>query len=96
MEFLVILFFFGLSAGVIGKIKGGSFVLWFLVGFCLPVLGTIVAVFARRERDEPLRRCEHCGRAVKLHDQVCMTCGRDLDFPGEPVGSGQSRAAGAD
>ena len=28
------LFFFGLSAGAIGKIKGSSFFLWFLVGFC--------------------------------------------------------------
>ena len=83
MEFLVILFFFGLSAGVIGKIKGLSFFLWFLIGFCLPVLGTLAAVFARGERGEPRRRCEGCGRDVAMHDQVCMTCGRDLDFPDE-------------
>ena len=83
MTFLVILFFFGLSAGVIGRIKGGSFFLWFLVGFCLPIVGTLTAMFARFERDEPKRRCEECGRVVALHDQVCMTCGRDLDFPDE-------------
>jgi hypothetical protein len=88
MEFLIILFFFGLSAGVIGKIKGASFFLWFLIGFCLPALGTLAAVLYRFERDEPRRRCEECGKVVALHDQVCMRCGRDLDFPGEPVAMG--------
>ncbi|MEA2404559.1 MAG: hypothetical protein QOE08_1206, partial [Thermoleophilaceae bacterium] len=37
MTFLVIMFFFGLSAGTIGKIKGSSFLIWFLIGFALPV-----------------------------------------------------------
>ena len=37
--FLVILFFFGLATGIVGKIKGSSFLIWFLVGFCLPVVG---------------------------------------------------------
>ena len=91
MTFLVILFFFGLSAGVIGKIKGGSFFLWFLIGFCLPFVGTLTAMFARFERDEPQRRCEECGRVVALHDQVCMTCGRDLDFPA-PLESSSARS----
>jgi hypothetical protein len=80
-QLLVILFFFGLSAGVIGKIKGSSFLLWFLIGFCLPVLGTLAAVFYRFQRGEPHRRCPECGNVVPLHDQVCMRCGRDLDFP---------------
>lgn len=81
MEFVVILFFFGLSAGVIGRIKGSSFVLWFLIGFALPLLGTLAAIFYRWERDEPLRRCEDCGTVLPLHVQVCTRCGRDLDFP---------------
>lgn len=83
MEYLVILFFFGLSAGAIGKIKGSSFIIWFLVGFCLPVIGTVVAVLYRWERNEPMRRCEECGAIVPLHDQVCMKCGNDLEFPEE-------------
>ena len=83
MEFVVILFFFGLSAGVIGKIKGSSFFLWFLVGFCLPVAGTLAAVLYRFERGEPKRKCPECGSVVPLHDQVCMSCGRDLDWPSE-------------
>ncbi len=82
-ELLVIMFFFGLSAGTIGKIKGSSFFIWFLVGFCLPILGTILALLWRWDRNEPKRRCEDCGRVLALHDQVCMGCGRDLDFPDE-------------
>lgn len=82
MEFLVLLFFFGLSAGAIGKIKGSSFLIWFLIGFCLPVFGTLAAIAYRWERNEPKRACEECGNVVPLHVQVCTRCGRDLDFPG--------------
>ncbi len=85
MEFLAIMFFFGLSAGVIGKIKGSSFPIWFLVGFALPVLGTLAALLYRWERYEPRRRCEECGAVVPLHDQVCMRCGRDLEWPEEAL-----------
>jgi len=81
MEFLVILFFFGLSGGVVAKIRGNSFLLWFLIAFCLPLLGTIAAMLHRSERGEPRRRCEECGNVVALHDQGCMRCGRDLELP---------------
>ena len=85
MELLVILFFFGLSAGVIGRIKGSSFFVWFVVGFCLPIVGTLAALLMRWERNELRRRCETCGAIVALHDQVCMRCGEDLDFPSEAL-----------
>lgn len=85
MELLVILFFFGLSAGVVGASKGSSFLLWFLIGFCLPGLGTIAALLHRAERDEPRRSCARCGAVVKLHDQVCMRCGEDLEFAEEAL-----------
>ena len=81
--YLVVMFFFGLSAGTIGKIKGSSFAIWFLIGFAVPVLGTLAAVFHRYERHELRRRCEECGNVVPVSDQVCMRCGRDLDFPSE-------------
>jgi hypothetical protein len=84
-EFLVIAFFFGLSAGTIGKIKGSSFLIWFLIGFGLPLLGTLAALLYRWERYEPRRRCEECGAVVPLHDQVCMRCGRDLEWPEEAL-----------
>jgi hypothetical protein len=81
VEYAVLAIFCGLSAGVIGKIKGSSFWLWFLIGLCLPVLGTLAAIFFRFEQREPRRRCPECGNVVMLHDQVCMRCGRDLDWP---------------
>ncbi len=87
MELLAILFFFGLSAGTIGKIKGSSFLLWFLVGFVLPFFGTMAALVSRTERDAVLRGCPDCGNVVPIHDQVCNRCGADLDFPAEPEGS---------
>lgn len=86
MEFVVLAFFCGLSAGAIGKLKGSSFWIWFLVGSVLPLLGTLAAVFYRSERDEPLRECPECGNVVPLRDQVCMRCGCDLHWPtGNPV-----------
>jgi hypothetical protein len=53
MAWLVLAFFFGLSAGVIGKIKGSSFWIWFLIGGVLPVIGTLAALLYRFERTEP-------------------------------------------
>ena len=78
---LVIAFFCGLSAGGIGKLKGSSFFLWFLIGAVLPVLGTIAAVFSRSERDEPRRECDECGRVMPMTDQVCRRCGADQTLP---------------
>ncbi|MEA2421058.1 MAG: hypothetical protein QOF55_157 [Thermoleophilaceae bacterium] len=78
---LVLMFFFGLSAGTIGKIKGGSFFIWFLVGACLLPFGTIAAVFSRNERNEPRRECDECGRIMPITDQVCRRCGADQEFP---------------
>ena len=83
MEYLVFFFFCGLSAGIIGRIKGSSFFIWFLVGFCLPLMGTILALLWRWDRDEPMRQCDECGAVVPVHDQVCMSCGKDLDYPEE-------------
>ena len=85
--FLVLIFFCGLSAGVVAKIKGSSFLLWFLIGACLPFIGTIGALLYRFERNEPRRQCPECGNVVPLHNQVCSHCGRDLDFPSQASGS---------
>jgi hypothetical protein len=80
VEYAVLAFFCGLSAGVIGRLKGSSFFIWFLVGLVLPLLGTIAAVLYRSERDEPLRQCPECGDVIPLHNQVCMRCGHDLEW----------------
>lgn len=91
MEVVVVLFFFGLSAGGVAKVKGSSFLIWFMVGVVLPGLGTIAAVLYRNERGVGNRRCPECGAVVAIHDQVCRRCGRDLEFPQEtPPESGKS------
>lgn len=87
---IVICFFLGLSAGVIGKIKGSSFFLWFLIGACTLGIGILAALLHRVERNETERRCPTCGKWVKVSDQVCMRCGEDLNWieprVQEPVG----------
>ena len=80
-SFLVLMFFCGLSAGVIGKIKGSSFLIWFVIGAGLPLLGTLAAVFYRYERNEPRRQCDECGRIIPITDQVCRRCGADQEYP---------------
>ena len=81
MAYLVICLFFGLAGGWVGRIKGSSFVLWFLISALVPFLGLLAAVLYRHERDEVRRQCPRCGSVVKLYDQVCMRCGEDMDFP---------------
>jgi len=93
VQLLVLLFFFGLSAGVVAKIKGSSFFLWFLIGFCLPVFGTLAALVTRNERTVDVRQCEECANVVAIHDQVCSRCGADLEFPEEHLGEGDGHEA---
>ena len=81
MAYLVIAFSFALAGGLIGKIKGSSFLIWFLLSGLLPVIGLVAALLYRSEHDEVRRQCPGCGKIVKLHDAVCMRCGAELDFP---------------
>jgi hypothetical protein len=85
MSYLIICLFFGLAGGIVGRMKGSSFVLWFLIAAIVPVLGLLAAVLFRFESDEVRRQCPRCGKLVKLHDQVCMRCGLDMDFPDQAV-----------
>ena len=81
MIYVAFALWFGIATGVVGKIKGSSFFLWFLIGAVVPVLGLAGAVLYRSERDELRRQCPTCGKVVKLHDAMCMRCGTDLEFP---------------
>jgi len=81
VQFLVLLFFLGLATGVVAKIKGNSFLVWFLIGFCLPGVGLIAALLHRWERQEPRRKCPNCGAVRPIADAVCTACGEDLDWP---------------
>jgi hypothetical protein len=85
MAYLTICLFFGLAGGLVGRMKGSSFVLWFLISAIVPVIGLLAAVLYRFESDEVRRQCPRCGKVVKLYDQVCMGCGEDMDFPDEAI-----------
>ena len=78
---------FGLAGGFVGRAKGSSFLLWFLISACVPVFGLLAAVFSRSEARELRRRCPQCGRIVMLHDALCMGCGAELEFPDEALAS---------
>ena len=80
MAYLVVAFSFALAGGIVGKLKGSSFWIWFLISGALPFLGLLGALLYRTERDELRRQCPECGKVVKLHDQLC-TCGAELYFP---------------
>jgi hypothetical protein len=85
VAFVVIAFFFGLAGGVIGKIKGSSFFLWFLIAAIPPFIGLIAAVFYRNEFNEPHRRCPTCRKVVPMYDALCTRCGTELEFPPAPA-----------
>jgi hypothetical protein len=81
VQYVVIAVLSGLATGIIGRSKGSSFFIWLLIGTVLPLLGLVVVVLYRREKDEPLRRCPACNRVVALYVQVCPGCGEDLFLP---------------
>jgi hypothetical protein len=81
VAYLVVAFSFALAGGLVGKIKGSSFFIWFLISGIVPVIGLAAALLYRTERDELRRQCPSCGKIVKLHDAICIGCGAELDFP---------------
>ena len=81
MAYLIFALSFGLAGGLVGRLKGSSFFIWFLISGIVPVLGLLAALLYRTERDELRRQCPGCGKIVKLHDALCTRCGTELEFP---------------
>jgi hypothetical protein len=81
MGLIVIMFFFGLAGGIVGRMKGSSFLMWFLISGAIPFFGLLAAICYRWDNQELRRQCPDCGQVVKLHDAVCMNCGSELEFP---------------
>ncbi len=81
MGYVVICVFFGIAGGIVGRIKGSSFWLWFLISGLVPILGLLAAIFYRWEDRELRRKCPTCGSVLKLYDAICMRCGTELEFP---------------
>lgn len=72
---------FALAGGIVGKLKGSSFWIWFIISGAVPFIGLLTAVVYRSERDELRRQCPSCGRVCKLYDALCVRCGTELEFP---------------
>ena len=81
MAYVVIAVGFGLSGGIIAKLKGSSFFLWFLISGAVPFVGLFAAIAYRVERDELRRQCPQCGRVTKIYDALCTRCGTELEYP---------------
>ena len=81
MAYVIIALCFGIAGGFVGRAKGSSFFIWFLISLCVPFLGLLTALMYRWDRDELRRQCPGCGRVLKLHDAICTSCGTELDFP---------------
>jgi hypothetical protein len=81
MAYVILAVCFGLAGGIVGRIKGSSFWIWFLISGAVPVFGLAAAIFYRFERDELRRQCPRCGRVTKIYDAVCVRCGEELEFP---------------
>jgi len=81
MAYVIIALCFGISGGVVGRTKGSSFLLWFMICALVPFFGLLAAIAYRRDSDELRRECPTCGRVTKLYDAICTRCGTELDFP---------------
>lgn len=72
---------FAFAGGFVGRMKGSSFWLWFLISGLVPILGLMAAIAYRYEREELRRACPRCGKVVKIYDALCMRCGMELELP---------------
>ena len=87
MAYVFIALCFALAGGIVGRIKGSSFFIWFLISGIVPVIGLAAALLYRWDRNELRRQCPGCGRVVKLHDALCTRCGTELEFPDVAIAS---------
>jgi hypothetical protein len=81
MPYVLIAVSFGLATAIIGRAKGSSFFIWFLVGTFLLVFGLLAVILYRVDKDEPERLCPTCHKPLKLYVQVCPRCGTELYLP---------------
>jgi hypothetical protein len=81
VAYLIIAVCFGIGGGLVGRQKGSSFVVWFVISAVVPFVGLITAFVYRHETEEPLRRCPGCGRATRVCDALCTRCGEELEYP---------------
>ena len=81
MAYVIIALCFAISGGVVGRVKGSSFWLWFLISGIVPFFGLLAALAYRYDSEELRRRCPRCRRVTKIYDAICTRCGTELEFP---------------
>lgn len=81
MGYVAIAICFAVAGGIVGRVKGSSFWLWFLISGAVPIFGLLAAIAYRHERNELRRRCPRCGKMTKIYDALCMRCGVELELP---------------
>jgi hypothetical protein len=81
MGYVAIAICFAFAGGIIARIKGSSFWVWFLIAGAVPLFGLLAAIAYRQERNELRRRCPRCGKMAKIYDALCMRCGLELELP---------------
>jgi RNA polymerase subunit RPABC4/transcription elongation factor Spt4 len=91
MAYVIIAVCFGLAGGIVGKLKGSSFVLWFLISGLVPFFGLLAAIAYRFERDELRRACPNCGRVTMAYDALCTRCGAELEYPERVIAPDRSK-----
>ena len=79
--YLFIALCFALAGGIVGKIKGNSFWLWFLISGIVPVFGLLAAIFIRSEKLEDRMQCPACGNVVPVTNTIFTRCGTELYLP---------------
>ena len=82
MGYVVICLGFGIAGGLVGCVKGSSFLLWFVISAVVPFFGLLAAIAYRMESNELRRRCPRCGRVTKIYDALCTRCGTELEWVG--------------
>ena len=75
------------AGGIVGRLKGSSFFIWFLISGPCRSSGSRPRCCYRWDRNELRRECPGCGRVVKLHDALCTRCGTELEFPDVAIAS---------
>jgi ribosomal protein L32 len=74
---------FAFAGGFVGRSKGSSFWVWFMISGIVPVIGLITVIAYRHETEIALRRCPGCGRSRRVHDAICTSCGTELEYPAD-------------
>lgn len=85
--YVPIAFCFALAGGIVGKVKGSSFWLWFVISGLVPFFGLIAAIAYRFETNELRRACPRCRKVTKIYDALCMRCGMELELPEVAIAS---------